>query len=144
VHAQEGTVSSGGNANGNNGTVSYSVGQMNYEQRESLSGSVSEGLQQVWEISVLSGIEQKNILLDVNIYPNPVAEKLILKINDAYPDQFSYGLMSADGRMVDNKQVLKAETELDVTNLTTGMYLFTIYSKDEVLKVFRVIKNKNQ
>ncbi len=53
LHAQESTTASGGEASGDGGTVSYSVGQVVYGTHSGTTGSVSEGIQQAYEISVI-------------------------------------------------------------------------------------------
>lgn len=71
----------GGNANSANGSVSYSVGQVFYTTAFSTKGSISEGVQQPFEISVLSGLEDvAGIDLCYSVYPNPTSGKLTLKL----------------------------------------------------------------
>lgn len=50
VHAQNGTVASGGNATGSGGSVSYSVGQVFYTTNSGSNGKVSQGVQQVFDL----------------------------------------------------------------------------------------------
>ena len=55
----------GGNANSANGSVSYSVGQVFYTTAFSTNGSISEGVQQPFEISVLSDLISSTYFLKV-------------------------------------------------------------------------------
>ncbi|MCB0409870.1 MAG: hypothetical protein KDD29_06595, partial [Flavobacteriales bacterium] len=52
VFAQENTVSSGGDALGVGGSASYSVGQVVYTTHTGVNGSIAQGVQQPYEISV--------------------------------------------------------------------------------------------
>jgi Putative metal-binding motif/Secretion system C-terminal sorting domain len=52
VHAQNGTVASGGNATGSGGSVSYSVGQVFYTTNSGSNGKASQGVQQVFDLIV--------------------------------------------------------------------------------------------
>ena len=81
LYAQNNTVASGGQANGSGGTSSYSVGQINYSSYTGSSGSVTQGVQQPYEISVVTSIKNIAIDLKAQIYPNPTTDKLILSIN---------------------------------------------------------------
>jgi hypothetical protein len=64
LQAQEVIPAVGGNASGSGGSVSYSVGQVAYQTHTGTNGSVVEGVQQPYEISVLTAIEEaKNINL---------------------------------------------------------------------------------
>ncbi|MGC8754863.1 MAG: hypothetical protein ACP5QJ_07625, partial [Thermosulfidibacteraceae bacterium] len=58
LQAQESVNATGGNASGNGGTVAYSVGQVVYTTNTGTNGSVAQGVQQPFEISVVSGIEE--------------------------------------------------------------------------------------
>lgn len=54
VYAQETIAVTGGNASGSGGTTSYSVGQMFYHTNTGTDGSVIEGIQIPYEISVVN------------------------------------------------------------------------------------------
>ena len=83
LQAQQSINAAGGNATGSGGMVSYSVGQVAYKTHTGTSGSVSEGVQQPYEISVVTAIEKtKGINLSVTAYPNPTTDFLQLKIEN--------------------------------------------------------------
>ncbi len=48
TNAQQGNVSAGGEATGTGGSLSYTIGQVDYLTYSSAAGSISFGLQQVW------------------------------------------------------------------------------------------------
>ena len=82
VNAQQAT-SNGGEASGSGGTVSYSVGQVVYQSHDNGTNSVSEGVQQAFEISNHVGIaEASAIQLTMNVFPNPSNGLLTLCIKD--------------------------------------------------------------
>lgn len=79
--AQETVPASGGNITGSGGSVSYSVGQIVYTTHTGTSGSVTQGVQHPFEISVVSGIEEtEDINLTCSAYPNPTTDFLQLKV----------------------------------------------------------------
>jgi len=81
VSAQENVNATGGNASGSGCSVSYSVGQVMYQIQTGTNGSVAQGLQQPYEISVLTAIEEtKGINLSVTAYPNPAIDSLQFKL----------------------------------------------------------------
>jgi hypothetical protein len=53
LHAQESPTSTGGDATGAGGSSSYSVGQVVYTTATGINGSVAQGVQQAYEISVI-------------------------------------------------------------------------------------------
>ena len=58
LQAQEACTACGSDAMGNNGTVSYSVGQVVYQINTGVNATVVQGVQQPCEISVVNGINQ--------------------------------------------------------------------------------------
>ena len=84
VNAQQLTTSSGGDASGSGGTVAFSIGQLVYKTNTSSLGSVAQGVEQPYEISIVSGIENKNkVNLNLVAYPNPTADVLTLLIENS-------------------------------------------------------------
>ena len=66
LQAQEAIPASGGDASGSGGSVSYSIGQVVYQTHTCTSGSVAEGVQQSFEILVVTAIEEaKGVTLSV-------------------------------------------------------------------------------
>ena len=85
IHAS--VNAAGGNASGTGGSVSYSVGQLFFTTAFGTYGSVSEGVQQPFEISVLSGVEDiTGIDLYYSVYPNPTIGKLTLNLKNYEPN----------------------------------------------------------
>jgi len=71
-----------GNATGSQGSVSYSIGHVFYSIHAADVGSVAEGVQQPYEISVVTGIQEAaGINLIVSAFPNPVTDYLILRVD---------------------------------------------------------------
>ena len=62
LQAQETIPAIGGNASGSGGSVSYSVGQAVYTTNTGTNGSVPQGVQQPFEISVETGNETSIVI----------------------------------------------------------------------------------
>ncbi|MGB4293795.1 MAG: hypothetical protein WBJ37_13065 [Bacteroidales bacterium] len=58
LKAQNTVTSAGGDASGSGGSVSYTTGQIVYTTVSSANNSVAQGVQQPWEISVVTEIEK--------------------------------------------------------------------------------------
>lgn len=75
LQAQTSVNATDGDVSGSGGSVSYSVGQVVYTTHTGTSGSVAEGVQQPYEISVVTGLEEaQSINLSVTAYPNPTTD----------------------------------------------------------------------
>jgi hypothetical protein len=80
VCSQETIPVSAGEAMGSGGSVSYSVGQVFYTTNTATTGSVSQGVQQPFELQTLSNPELITVNLTAVTYPNPTKDFIILKI----------------------------------------------------------------
>ena len=105
LQAQTSVNATGSNASGSGGSVSYSVGQVVYTTNTGTNGSVAQGVQQPFEISVVTGLEEaKGINLSVTAYPNPTTDYLTLSIADFDASKLSYQLYDMNGKLLQNEK----------------------------------------
>lgn len=140
-HAQQNTLSSGGEAKGTNGTVSYSIGQVDYVNETNVSGSVYQGVQQPYSIAVLTGEEVLNIDLEMKIYPNPAVHQLTLFANAFDSHQYLYQLIDINGIMLQSGNVSNKETKILMHQYQTAIYLLKIIENNFEVKTFKIVKN---
>ena len=143
IHAS--VNASGGNATGSGGSVSYSVGQVFYTTASGTNASVSEGVQQPYEISVFTGLKD-NTAIDLlyTVYPNPTSGKLTLKLDaTTLPDVKSmiYQLYDVNGKLIRSDQLKEKETSIEMSDLNTSSYYLRIIKSKKVIKTFKIIKN---
>lgn len=142
IQAQQTIPSTGGNANGIGGSVSYTVGQVVYSTNMGTNGSVAEGVQQPYEISVVIGLDQyKDINLICKVFPNPTKEFLRLKIENYKTDNLSYHLYNINGKLLNSKKATSSESTISVANLPSGTYFLKVVSDNKEIKTFKIIKN---
>lgn len=143
----EAIPATGGNASGSGGSVSYSVGQLVYTTNTGTTGSVAQGVQQPYEISVVTGIEEaKGINLMVSAYPNPTADYLTLKVDDYDNKNLLYQLYDLNGMLLESKKIKGNVTSIDMSNLVPATYFLKIVQtsnalSQQVTKTFKIIKN---
>ena len=142
VSAQESIPTTGGEALGDGGSASYSIGQGVYTTNTGTNGySVSEGVQQPYEISVVSGIEQaQNINLVCTAYPNPATNFLILKIKDKVQTQFIASLYDMNGKLLESKRLKGNETTISMETFIPATYFLKITDNQIEIKTFKIIK----
>jgi len=144
LQAQEAIPATGGNASGNGGTVSYSVGQVINTTNTGANGSVAQGVQQPYEISVVTGIKEAigiNVSVSVSAYPNPVTEFLKLKVESYKVENLSYQLYDMNGRLLENKKITSNETSIAMSNHSPAIYFLKITQANKEVKMFKIIKN---
>lgn len=139
--AQQGSVASGGNATGGGGTVSYTVGQTVWNMYPGSGGSVLQGVQQPYEISVISGIEVLNVNLSYVVYPNPTGGKVTLDVGNTDLDGLRYQLYSESGVMLQEKNIETTESAIYLDSYSSSTYFLRVVKGHLVFKVFKIIKN---
>lgn len=147
VSAQESVNATGGNASGSGGSAGYSVGQVAYQTHTGTSSSVSEGVQQPYEISVVTGLEEaQGINLSVSAYPNPTTDYLTLEIEGEVQTQYIVSLYDMNGKLLQNKKITGGQTSIVMSNLVPSTYFVKVTIKVQGLapqevKTFKIIKN---
>ncbi|MBA7550129.1 hypothetical protein ES705_42635 [subsurface metagenome] len=118
LQAQETIPATGSNASGSGGSVSYSVGQVIYTTNTGTNGSIAQGVQQPYEISVVSGIgKAKDINLICTAYPNPTTDFLTLKVENYDNENLFYQLFDISGQLLESKKLKGNETTITMANL---------------------------
>jgi hypothetical protein len=145
VRAQSTISTAGGNATSSGGTVSYTVGQVAYSTQTSTSGTITQGVQQPFEIFVATALEQaKDISLQLQVFPNPVNDYLKLSVVPSATisiQSLSYQLYDVNGKLVQNNNVESNETNIMMSGFTSGTYLLKVNQGNTSFKTFKIIKN---
>jgi len=141
LQAQTSVNTTGGNASGGGGSASYTVGQIVYQTHTGTNGSVAEGIQQPYEISVVTAIEQtKNINLLVTAYPNPTTDYLTLNISEFKLSGLSYQLLDMSGKLLFNEKITSSQTQIVMSQLVSASYLLVVKQENMGLKTFKILK----
>lgn len=142
LQAQERISATGGNASGGGGSASYSIGQLAYQTHTGTNGSVEEGVQQPYEISVVTGLEEaKGINLSVSAYPNPTTDYLTLSIVEFEISNLSYQLYDMNGKLLQSKKITGNQTSIAMGNLVPANYFVKVIQSNKEVKTFKIIKN---
>ena len=142
INAQETTDAAGGNASGSGGSASYSIGQTVYSTYTSTNASIAQGVQQPYEISIITEIkEAKDISLSFEVFPNPTTDFLKLKTDTYSNKDLTYHLYQLNGKIIETKKIEETETSISMTHLASGVYFLKITELDKELKIFQIIKN---
>lgn len=145
IKAQESVSSTGGNGTGSGGTVNYTIGQIVYTFSASTTGSVAQGVQQPFEISVV-GIDNTNdIILNCSVYPNPTSDFLKLNVGKNSIENLSYQIYDISGKLLENNKVTSNEIIISMKNFVPAIYFLKVLRLNNTslqeIKTFKIIKN---
>lgn len=144
LHAQENSVAGGSEASGTGGIVSYTIGQVAYTTNTGTNGSVSQGVQQTYEISSVSGINEYVIQLDISVFPNPTTHYLTLQIEDftlVKKQQLIYQLIDQKGKIIMKEEILAGSTNINMEQFPSATYFLNITKDNQLIQSFQIIKN---
>lgn len=140
VNAQETTTTSGGNASGTNGSLSYTIGQTVYTTISGTTGSMAQGVQQAFEIQTVLGTENFNINLQMSVFPNPTTNWFQLDIKNYDFEKLSYQILDINGKLIMQSKISSETTAITTENMSTNLYFLKVLDNNKELKTFKIIK----
>ena len=154
TYAQQAIPAAGGNATGQGGSASFSVGQVIYTAISGQENSVIQGVQQPYEISVVTSSEEITLTgIDVQAYPNPATDFLTLSVETEMNQHFqsiAYELLDMNGRVLEKKNISASHTNIQMKHLAPATYFLRVYhaatslsfsrSSSVQTKTFKIIK----
>lgn len=139
--AQNAVVTAGGDASGNGGSVSFSIGQPFYVQLNGSDGSISQGVQQPYEVQVVTDLNHtQGIQLNMSVFPNPTTDFLTLTLGNHVSSNFEYFLYDINGKLIENKSITENNTAIDMKSYHSSIYFLKVLQNSLEVKVFKIIK----
>jgi hypothetical protein len=141
TQAQKAIVPAGGEAIGASGQISYSIGQLAYTTYDGSTGSAAQGVQQPFEITVITETNESTPEILCTSYPNPTSDGLYLHINAASFPAFHFQLVDLAGKLLSSGNINEEETYIDMKSLSAGIYVLRIQANQKNIKTFKIVKN---
>jgi hypothetical protein len=142
LYAQNNIVSSGGQVTGTGGSVSYSIGQIAYSSLSGTNGSLIQGVQQPYENSIITSINDFAIDIKAQVYPNPATNQLILSIGMEDYKNLRFVLVDLQGKILKSDKVINPNSTIDFSKFSNGTYFLTVLLNKKQIKSFQIVKNK--
>lgn len=140
VLSQQGIVSAGGNQTSNSGSISFSIGQISDRTNSNSSFTISEGIQQAYEIYTLSS-SKLTFKFDVKIFPNPTSDVLQVSFSNLLKEEIEFQLFDLNGSLISNERITEEKINLNMSNFSIGPYLLKMYSSNKLINSYKIIKN---
>ena len=143
-NAQSNVITSGANGNGAAGSVSFTIGQLDYINANSTAGDINQGVQQPFEIYKVTGLDDMQLAgLDIQISPNPSFGAMTLLINGASFEQkkLSYSIQSINGDRLAYQSITNRQTPIKLEHLAAATYFLTIYAEQVKIATYKIVKS---
>lgn len=154
--AQSAVVSSGNSFSGSDCSVSYTVGQIGYNDY-SRNMLFNEGVQQPYEIYDITDetvamqgensaqrgtldVEETARSISLSAYPNPTDDFLNLVVEGDDLGAMKCTVYDVSGRQISERNIFTGETRLDMGGLPPATYFVRVTEGNELLRTFKVVK----
>ncbi|WP_298530525.1 M64 family metallopeptidase [uncultured Algibacter sp.] len=78
----------------------------------------------------------------ISLYPNPSNTVVNLKVESDYNENIKVDIVALDGKKLKSVSLLNFQTnQIDISDLSTGVYLTNIYSGNRLISSERLVKN---
>jgi hypothetical protein len=138
--SQTATMASGGVGTGSGGMFTYIVGQVYYTTITGSNGSAVQGIQHVYLMNAVSGLNEHQISLEMKAYPNPTPGDLTLTIGDLELSSLQFQLYDSMGKLIERKKITSRSETIRMENLASATYFLKIINNTEEVKTFKIIK----
>ena len=144
VFGQENTVASGGVHTGTGGSISFTVGQIDYINIASNTALITQGVQQPFELFIIT--PDIPIVIDrspeFSLYPNPTKDYTVLHVKYSLIKSMSYVLYDILGRVVARQRLINVRTTIRMDNMPSAVYILTVIddSNNKVITQFKIVK----
>ena len=137
---QANTVSAGGDVETSSGSLSYTVGQIDYLTATGSGGTATQGVQQPYELFILGSVNN-TVSLSAKAFPNPALDHVQLWIDEVNSRHLSYVLNDQNARLILSGQISQQLTEIPMRGLTTATYFLNVYDGKRKIQTFKIVKH---
>lgn len=134
---------SGANATGSSGTVTYSIGQVFYTYIGQSVYNVAQGIQHE-ELEKTLTTPENNVepKTEIFIFPNPTTDYVTINMEGLEVENGprSYQLYDIQGRILKQNTINQSGTQINLTDLSSSIYILQVYLNNKVLKTFKILK----
>ena len=137
IFPQQNTVSSGGNGSNASGSISISVGQIDFLNVSSANGNMQQGVQQP-ETFITTSVLNSEDSFDMTIFPNPTQRSFTIDLSVKEESKMVLHVFDAAGREVLRSERYlhagKNQEKVNAADLAMGIYFIEIDLNGKTLR----------
>jgi hypothetical protein len=137
LSAQEVISTQGDSYNNGSNEIDFTIGETVIETVSDGTNTLTQGFHQTQLL--ITSLEDLDINMLVNIFPNPTSELLNLRVEEY--EALSFQLFDVTGKLLSEALITAKETSVNVSEYPKGTYLLTLTHQDtKKIKTYKVIK----
>ena len=137
IFSQSNVLTSGKEVSSNSGTVTYSVGLVNFKEATGSGGSLHHGIQHISEIVNVLHISEVDAAR-IKLFPNPTIDYIVVDMPDV--KNLEYRIVSILGQELLTGEINKSQDRVDLKKLRTGTYFFILYRDSKKVATYQIVK----
>ena len=139
VSAQEVVSSNGDSKSAAGYEVSWTVGEAVIATMIGSTNTLTQGFQQT-RLTVTAVTDLLYPGLEIKVFPNPTQEFITIRFSE-YIEDTRYSLYDLRGKLIENKLINAADTEIDLKKYASGQYILKLTNKSrQAIQTFQIIK----
>ena len=139
VSAQEVVSSNGDSKSAAGYEVSWTVGEAVIATMIGSTNTLTQGFQQP-RLTVTAVTDLLYPGLEIKVFPNPTQEFITIRFSE-YIEDTRYSLYDLRGKLIENKLINAADTEIDLKKYASGQYILKLTNKSrQAIQTFQIIK----
>lgn len=139
LFGQSRCLSAGATAIGTGGTLSYSLGLVDYLHTTHINGEIEEGLQHPFEHFLLGTLPSRGNE-SVTIFPNPAHQLINISIQDPSWEGMCATLYDAQGKFLRSAPLTGPEMVFQLGNQAQGIYFLHLLAPNSRQQTFKIIQ----
>lgn len=139
VSAQEVVSSNGDTKSAAGHEVSWTVGEAVIETLIGSTNTLTQGFHQS-RLTVTAVTDLLYPGIEIKVFPNPTQEFITIRFSE-YIEDTRYSIYDLRGKLIENKLISSADTEIDLKKYASGQYILKLTNKSrQAIQTFQVIK----
>jgi hypothetical protein len=130
----------GENSKNTNGSLSWTIGEIETETINNSTTILTQGFQQ-GNISINSISELPGSEITIRVFPNPASSFVILEVDSKSSADLHFELYSLDGQLLLSRDLTTLQEFIDVQNLAPSIYILKVFNARNVFNVFEIVKH---
>jgi hypothetical protein len=141
IFGQSSILTIGSTVEGSGGSISFSSGQIVYTCLESADYSLSQGVQQAYEVSIRTDTKQlPEWVNNIQVYPNPVNHQLFISLDQLNLPALSYSIYNVNGELIQKGNMHSLFHTINLSAWPSSIYILHIQAEDGSQYSFNLVK----
>ena len=139
VSAQEVVSSNGDSKSAAGYEVSWTVGEAVITTMTGSTNTLTQGFHQT-RLTVTAVSDLLSPGIEMKVFPNPTQDFIMIRFSE-YIENTRYSLYDLRGKLIENKLINSADTEISMKKYASGQYILKLTSKSQqIIQNFQIIK----